>query len=262
MSVEVHRHYLEHLRNLVMDLEKDEDEASQRIEEIRRQADQKIEEIQSQQAVNRRDLERYRLLVAQVAILAGETTDETGPTLEEPPVVLPHSAVTGENGRDEESSVRHADVAEIVLRKAGKPMRTKDIIKAMVEIGHPLKGDDSSRFNTIYKALQRRTPQVFEKRGKMGWALSSSGIDESKNANVEFEGAATAEAAKIALKKIGRPATAAQIHNELLSLGHTIHKNTKTATQLIYKAIQQSRDFRPIFGGRWELADGFPKVVH
>jgi hypothetical protein len=80
---------------------------------------------------------------------------------------------TSSGGRapDDGRPTRHADVAERVLRAAGRPLRIPQIADAMVRLGHPLPDDPRIRDGTVYAAVWRR-PHVFRKvrRGLYGLA--------------------------------------------------------------------------------------------
>lgn len=65
---------------------------------------------------------------------------------------------------------RHADVAERVLRGAGRPLRMPEIAALMSSAGHPLPDDIRNRDAALHSALQRR-PEIFRKVSRGLWAL-------------------------------------------------------------------------------------------
>jgi len=64
------------------------------------------------------------------------------------------------------------------------------------------------------------------------------------------------QAATVALRKIGRAATAAEIRDELASMGHTINDDPKLAANIFYNSMGRLGDiFRKNDGGRWDIID-------
>jgi hypothetical protein len=67
-----------------------------------------------------------------------------------------------------------ADAAEAVLRTAGKPMNTGDIVQAMVARGYPERDDRKHLENSVFSAM-RRAPDRFKKVARGTWALVNAG---------------------------------------------------------------------------------------
>lgn len=74
------------------------------------------------------------------------------------------------------AGVRHADIAERVLRDIGRPLRVPEIGRRMTEMGHHLPSDQRLRDSAIFSALKRR-PHVFVKAKRGLWALKEWGLE-------------------------------------------------------------------------------------
>lgn len=73
-------------------------------------------------------------------------------------------------GSEPKSPIRHADVAERILREAGTALRVPEIATRMMMAGHPLPDDERIRNSAVYSALVRR-PNVFVRASRGNWGL-------------------------------------------------------------------------------------------
>lgn len=81
---------------------------------------------------------------------------------------------------EEDRPVRHADVAERVLREAGRPLRIPEFAALMAKTGHTLPEDERLRDSAIHSALRRR-PHVFKRIGRGVYALAEWNLPEPPN---------------------------------------------------------------------------------
>jgi hypothetical protein len=89
---------------------------------------------------------------------------------------------------DVETPVRHADVAEEVLREAGHPLRVPEIGQRMAQKGHPLPSDSRLRDSAVFAAMKRR-PHVFGRAGRGLWMLLDWGTELHTGQNsLDFTG--------------------------------------------------------------------------
>lgn len=78
-----------------------------------------------------------------------------------------------------DSPVRHADIAEQVLRETEHALRVPEIGQRMLQKGHPLPADERLRDSAIFAAMKRR-PHVFERVARGLWALKEWGREPSR----------------------------------------------------------------------------------
>jgi hypothetical protein len=98
------------------------------------------------------------------AVLSEEPADRGAPHIPTS-VVQPHA-----NGARREA---HADVAERVLRAAGREMKTMEIVAEMLILGHPLPDDPRQREGAVYSAMLRRH-NTFKNIGRGTWTVKDS----------------------------------------------------------------------------------------
>jgi len=135
-------------------------------------------------AANERDGLRSRLSVQEQRLAGLQQLERSiSAILSEEPLdhvalTLPTSSVQ----REANSAGRelHADVAERVLRAAGREMKTLEIATEMVRLGHPLPDDPRQREGAVYSAMLRRS-NTFERAGRGIWTLKEPGKSLSQN---------------------------------------------------------------------------------
>ena len=87
-------------------------------------------------------------------------------------------------------------------------------------------------------------------------AIESDDEPESNGSTeaFDFHGMTYAQVAEFALKRLGRPARASEIRDELLSLGYVVNKDSKVATNILYNSLDRSKRVSRTSDGRWSLA--------
>jgi len=201
--------------------------------------------------------------------------------LGEAPIALPEAAVAAltspvttdtPESRQEVDSVKmtRVDIAAMILRDAGRPLKIGEIIDEMHSRGFPALTDRRIMFNSVYTSM-KKAKNRFRKIGHGLWTLnedqgyeaggSAPYLQRPTREQVRAESDRRlpcppyVECAESAIRTLGRPARTGEVAEWIIERGYKDRQKKQLIANTLYNIMSDSDKFVRVAPGLFDLTE-------